>query len=36
MINGVIKWYCLKCKFWECLFHFSANKRIDAVIVADV
>ena len=36
MINGVIVWYCLKCEFWECLFHFSADKRIDAVIVADV
>ena len=36
MINGVIEWYCLKCEFWECLFHFSANKRIDAVIVANV
>ena len=36
MINGVIKWYCLKCEFWEHLFHFSANKRIDAVIVANV
>jgi hypothetical protein len=36
MINGVIEWYCLKCEFWERLFHFSANKRIDAVIVANV
>jgi hypothetical protein len=36
MINGVIKWYCLKCEFWEGFFHFSANKRIDAVIVANV